>query len=155
VSEAIYLADPDGNGIEIYRDRPRAEWPYVNGVLQMGSKALNLEGLAREPGSVERWDGLPADTRMGHVHLHVSRLAQAERFYTEALGFDLMQRYAGRPRFCRPAAITTTSASAPVRRRYRHRRRRARSASTMSRLRSRPPRRLPPSPATWTLSTSR
>ncbi len=99
VSEAIYLADPDGNGIEIYRDRPRAEWLFVNGALQMGSEPLDVEGLVAEPGSSAPWDGLPDNTRVGHVHLHVSRLAEAERFYGEALGFDLVQRYAGTAAF--------------------------------------------------------
>jgi catechol 2,3-dioxygenase len=93
VSEAIYLADPDGNGIEIYRDRPRAEWPFVNGDLRMASDPLDIEGLVAEPGSTGPRDGLPDDTCIGHVHLQVSRLAEAERFYREALGFDLVLRY--------------------------------------------------------------
>ena len=92
VSEALYLADPDGNGIEIYRDRPRPQWPIVGGQLQMGADPLDVEGiLAEDAGRDGR--GLDAETTIGHVHLHVSRLADAERFYVGVLGFELMQRY--------------------------------------------------------------
>lgn len=94
VSEALYLADADGNGIEIYRDRPRAEWPMAGGRLRMTSDPLDLEDLLRElttrPPSHAP---LPAGTVIGHVHLHVSHLDEAERFYVGVLGFDLMQRY--------------------------------------------------------------
>lgn len=92
VSEALYLADVDGNGIEIYRDRPRAEWPRVNGQLRMGADAIDFEDLlsAADAASGAR---LSPDTRMGHVHLHVSRLDDAQRFYVDVLGFELMQRY--------------------------------------------------------------
>jgi catechol 2,3-dioxygenase len=92
VSEALYLADPDGNGIEVYRDRPRAEWPMSGGQLRMGADPLDMEAiLAEEPGRDGR--GLAPATVMGHVHLHVSRLNEAERFYVDQLGFDVMQRY--------------------------------------------------------------
>jgi catechol 2,3-dioxygenase len=92
VSEAIYLPDPDGNGIEIYRDRPRPEWPVENGQLKMMTDPLDVEGLmAAAP--AEPWPGLPAGTVIGHVHLHVARIASAESFYAEIVGFDLMQRY--------------------------------------------------------------
>jgi catechol 2,3-dioxygenase len=92
VSEALYLADSDGNGIEIYRDRPRTEWPYAAGQLRMGADPLDLDGLLAEARS-GNGAGLAAGTVIGHVHLHVSRLAEAERFYVGVLGFDLMQRY--------------------------------------------------------------
>lgn len=91
VSEAIYLADPEGNGIEIYRDRPRGEWPYDGETLQMGTEPLDLDDLLEEPNGT--WAGLAPDTRIGHIHLHVSNIAQAENFYTKVLGFDLVQRY--------------------------------------------------------------
>jgi catechol 2,3-dioxygenase len=91
VSEAIYLPDPDGIGIEIYRDRPREEWPYEGGQLQIGTEPLDTEGLLAEANGT--WEGLPANTRIGHIHLHVSHLTQAEAFYTEVLNFDLVQRY--------------------------------------------------------------
>ena len=91
VSEALYLADPDGNGIEIYRDRPRAEWPIVNGQLRMGADPVDFDNLLGEPESGGA--GLAARTTIGHVHLHVSDLRAAERFYVDVLGFELMQRY--------------------------------------------------------------
>jgi catechol 2,3-dioxygenase len=96
VSEAIYLADPDGNGIEIYRDRPREEWPRdASGSVQMVTEPLDLEGLQREvpPGSPV--PPAPEDTRVGHVHLHVADLAAAERFYVSVLGLSVMARYGG------------------------------------------------------------
>ena len=93
VSEALYLADEDGNGIEVYRDRPRAEWPIVNGHLHMGVEPMDLDALLAEAGEAGSGAGLAAGTVIGHVHLHVSRLADADAFYVGLLGFDLMQRY--------------------------------------------------------------
>jgi catechol 2,3-dioxygenase len=94
VSEAMYLADPDGNGIEVYRDRPRAEWPFVGGTLQMGAEPLDVENILAElSGKTDSWKGLASGTIIGHIHLHVSRLADAEAFYVGTLGFDLIQRY--------------------------------------------------------------
>jgi catechol 2,3-dioxygenase len=92
VSEALYLADPDGNGIEIYRDRPRAEWPFVSGQLRMGADPLDVDAIFAEAEGANG-KGLASGTVIGHVHLHVSRLADAERFYVGVLGFELMQRY--------------------------------------------------------------
>jgi catechol 2,3-dioxygenase len=94
VSEALYLADEDGNGIEIYRDRPRAEWPLVNGQLQMGADPIDFDDLlAAGENAPYTGAGLIEGTVIGHVHLHVSRLADAQRFYVDVLGFELMQRY--------------------------------------------------------------
>jgi catechol 2,3-dioxygenase len=92
VSEALYLADPDGNGIEVYRDRPRAEWPFVGGALVMGADPLDLDILVAESSRDEK-AGLAKGTTIGHVHLHVSRLPEAEHFYVNVLGLALMQRY--------------------------------------------------------------
>jgi catechol 2,3-dioxygenase len=92
VSEALYLADPEGNGIEIYRDRPRDEWPYVEGVLTMTTDPLAIDDLLAESGGAP-WGGMDPGTRVGHVHLHVSRLDEAERFYRDALGFEVTARY--------------------------------------------------------------
>jgi len=92
VSEALYLADPDGHGIEIYRDRPRAEWPVVNGQLRMGADPVDLDALLAEAGT-GGGAGLASTSVMGHVHLHVSALDAAQHFYVDVLGFDLMQRY--------------------------------------------------------------
>lgn len=93
VSEALYLADPDGNGIEIYRDRPRDEWPVLEGKLVMGVEPLDVERLLSESRESEPLARLPSGTVMGHIHLHVSDLDDAERFYRDAAGFDLIMRY--------------------------------------------------------------
>jgi len=94
VSEAIYLADPDGNGIEIYRDRPRDQWPRRNGQLLMATDPLDVHGLLDEvAGEDETWTGLAPSTTMGHIHLQVSDLQAAVAFYHEMLGFDLIMRY--------------------------------------------------------------
>jgi catechol 2,3-dioxygenase len=94
VSEAIYLADPDGNGIEIYRDRPRDQWPRRNGQLLMATDPLDVHALLDEvAGEDENWTGLAPGTTMGHIHLQVSDLQAAVDFYHEILGFDLIMRY--------------------------------------------------------------
>ena len=95
VSEALYLADPDGNGIEIYVDRPRDRWPSRGDRIAMATDPLDVDGLLAELGRGPRAGGeyrLPAGTRVGHIHLRVSELAQAEAFYHGLLGFDVMQR---------------------------------------------------------------
>jgi catechol 2,3-dioxygenase len=91
VSEALYLSDPEGNGIEIYRDRPRDEWPVRDGVLQMDTLPLDLDGVLGELRR-ENEAGMPAGTRIGHVHLNVGDLSAAEAFYSGALGFDVTVR---------------------------------------------------------------
>ncbi len=101
VSEALYLDDPDGNGIEIYRDRPRSEWTHAeSGELRMATLPLDLNGLIAElDEEVVRGaqgagvlPGMPAGTRMGHVHLQVSELRETEAFYSGVLGFDVTVR---------------------------------------------------------------
>jgi catechol 2,3-dioxygenase len=93
VSEALYLSDPDGNGIEIYRDRPRADWRYEAGQLQMSTLPLDLNDLVGElRGATEMQAGMPPGTRIGHVHLQVSELGEAEAFYHGVLGFDVVVR---------------------------------------------------------------
>jgi catechol 2,3-dioxygenase len=93
VSEALYLSDPDGNGIEIYRDRPRSDWRYDGGQLQMSTLALDLNDLVGQlRGATEMQAEMPAGTRIGHVHLQVSELGQAEAFYHGVLGFDVVVR---------------------------------------------------------------
>ena len=91
VSEALYITDPDGNGIEIYRDRPSSEWTWSNGEVSMVSDPLNGESLLAESDS--EWKGLPADTIMGHIHLHVSDIQKAEEFYMKGLGFTIVSHY--------------------------------------------------------------
>jgi catechol 2,3-dioxygenase len=90
VSEAIYLRDPDGHGIEIYRDRPRERWEHVGDTIRMGVEPLDVEDLLSASGGDTAL--LPAGTRMGHVHLHVGDLGNAAAFYRDALGFDEMAR---------------------------------------------------------------
>ena len=93
VSEALYLSDPDGNGIEIYRDRPRADWPRAGDQLQMATLALDLNNLLGElRTAAELQVSAPSGTVIGHVHLQVADLAQAEAFYHGVLGFDVMVR---------------------------------------------------------------
>jgi catechol 2,3-dioxygenase len=90
VSEALYLSDPDGNGLEIYRDRPRSEWVMNGDKVAMASDPLDGEGILAAAGGEE--GGVVAGTTIGHMHLHVSDLARAEAFYTDLVGFDVMQR---------------------------------------------------------------
>ncbi|MFA5909579.1 MAG: VOC family protein [Vicinamibacterales bacterium] len=92
VSEALYLDDPDGLGIEIYRDRPRETWRRANGELAMATDPLDVQGVASEAGADEPWQGLDADTVIGHMHLHVSRLDEGEAFYCGEIGFAPMVR---------------------------------------------------------------
>jgi catechol 2,3-dioxygenase len=91
VSEAIYLGDPEGNGIELYRDRPRSEWPYRGDALQMATLPLDTDDLLAE--ASEPADRLAEGTTIGHIHLHVGNIPEAERFYREVIGFDLITRY--------------------------------------------------------------
>ncbi|MDN3020220.1 VOC family protein [Paenibacillus sp. BSR1-1] len=91
VSEALYLNDPDGNGIEVYRDRPSAEWTWNNGLVSMATEELDGQGILAE--SNAEWKGLPAGTLMGHIHLHVGDLQKAEEFYTKGLGFKVVSYY--------------------------------------------------------------
>lgn len=88
VSEAIYLADPDGLGIEVYADRPRETWRYTEGQLVMTTDPLDVQSLLRA-GEGDVWRGAPAGTTMGHVHLHVGDLEDAAAFYHRAMGFDI------------------------------------------------------------------
>jgi len=92
VSEALYTSDPEGNGIELYRDRPRAEWQERDGVLQMATLPLDLDGVLGELRREDADAPMPAGTRIGHVHLNVGDLTAAEAFYSGALGFDVMVR---------------------------------------------------------------
>ncbi len=93
VSEALYLSDPDGNGIEIYRDRPREQWRRVDGQLQMATLPLDLNAIASELASADMLqEQAPPGTRIGHTHLQVSELEQTEAFYTGILGFEVMVR---------------------------------------------------------------
>ncbi len=87
VSEAVYLQDPDGLGIEVYADRPRSSWEASGREVRMATVPLNVPELLEAAGE-SRWGGLPAGTTVGHVHLHVGDLGSAAAFYHEALGLD-------------------------------------------------------------------
>ena len=87
VSEALYLRDPDGLGIEVYADRPRSTWEASGRELRMGTEPMDVEAVLRAGGD-EPWQGMPAGTAMGHVHLHVGDLDRAAGFYHQGLGLD-------------------------------------------------------------------
>jgi len=89
VSEALYLRDPEGNGIEIYVDRPRDQWDTDGTRVRMSTEALDLAELVRVSGE---WQGAPEDTVIGHVHLQVGDIPKAEAFYAETLGFDVTSK---------------------------------------------------------------
>jgi catechol 2,3-dioxygenase len=91
ISEAIYLADPDGNGIELAADRPREVWPDL-GTMAAGPRPLDLDGLLRLTGPEEPPRRADEALTVGHVHLHVGDLEAARRFYCDVLGFELMTR---------------------------------------------------------------
>lgn len=88
VSEALYLDDPEGNGIEIYRDRARQEWTYEGGQLAMATLPLDVEGVLAGVSSGDVGNGMAPGTRIGHVHLQVATIPAAEVFYVDALGFE-------------------------------------------------------------------
>jgi catechol 2,3-dioxygenase len=94
VSEAIYLADPEGNGIEVYADRPSAEWAWDGGSVRMATEALDAQGLLASAAG-RAWSGFPRGGTVGHVHLQVGAIAPAEAFYGGVLGFDVTARYPG------------------------------------------------------------
>lgn len=98
VSEALYLNDPDGNGIEIYIDRHESEWTWnENEHVHMVTEQLNFQPiLAAADGN---WSGLPADTVMGHVHLSVINLDKTEQFYTNVLDYNVVTRYGAQALF--------------------------------------------------------
>jgi catechol 2,3-dioxygenase len=87
VSEAIYLSDPDGLGIEVYADRPRSTWRRFGRELMISNDPLAIEDLLRQAGHGP-WSGMPAGTAIGHVHLHVGDIRQGAAFFSDALGFD-------------------------------------------------------------------
>ena len=113
VSEAVYLSDPDNNGLELYADRPRAHWLWRNGQVAMTTEALDLAEL------LASIDEAPAPARslaqpdIGHIHLHVADLGKAERFYREFIGLAVTQRLIPERYSSLRAAIIITSPSIP------------------------------------------
>lgn len=96
VSEALYLNDPDGNGVEVTRDRSRSEWQWQGGLVGITVDPLDLRGLlALARAANEPWAGMPPGTTLGHVHLRVRDLGETAAFYQSLLGFDATARYPG------------------------------------------------------------
>jgi len=89
VSEAIYLADPEGNGVELYADRPMEEWNYKMGQVEMDTLPLNLNTITDELDDKDNWNGIHEDTDIGHIHLKVSDLHKAQEIYSMVLGFNI------------------------------------------------------------------
>ena len=87
VSEALYLHDPDGLGVEVYADRPRSSWRHRDSELVMATEPLDMHDLM-QAGADSTWEGMPAGTTVGHIHLHVGDLARAQAFYHQGLGLD-------------------------------------------------------------------
>ena len=98
VSEALYLNDPDGNGIEIYIDRDADEWTWnEEGYVHMTTEHLNFQPILAEADG--KWDGLPEGTVMGHIHLSVADLTATEKFYTDVLDYEVVTRYGAQALF--------------------------------------------------------
>lgn len=89
VSEAIYLDDPDGNGVELYADRPKNQWHYSMGQVEMDTLPLDLSVITSELDDREVWNGIHPDTDIGHIHLSVSDLHKAQEIYSLLLGFNI------------------------------------------------------------------
>lgn len=92
VSEAIYLSDPDGNGVELYADRPRSQWRWQNGQIAMVTTPLDLDNFLATVPDQTATKNVPAQIDLGHIHLHVADLIAAEQFYSEFLGLAVTQR---------------------------------------------------------------
>lgn len=92
VSEALYLEDPEGNGIEIYVDRPDTEWKKMGSGVFMDTRRLDVNRLLQER-DPSGFKTIPEDTIMGHIHLHVATIAKAQKFFVDTLGFKLMVTY--------------------------------------------------------------
>jgi catechol 2,3-dioxygenase len=95
VSESLYLRDPDSNGVEIYRDRDQSEWKRTGQFqIEMKTDHLNLKQLLEEAADQIEWR-MPANTVIGHVHLHISNLIKSSNFYSEILGLHHTCSYPG------------------------------------------------------------
>jgi catechol 2,3-dioxygenase len=95
VSEAFYLDDPEGNGIEVYNDRPQDRWQRQDGLIVMPTKQLDVEAILREVEPAAAYPAAPEGLRIGHIHLRVGDVDQAEQFYRGAVGLDLTRRRGG------------------------------------------------------------
>lgn len=92
VSEAVYLDDPEGNGIEVYADRPPENWVWQNGTIRMGTDPLDVDNLVSLAEGSDEYKSAPRGLRVGHVHLRVGDVARGEAFYRDALGLQATYR---------------------------------------------------------------
>ena len=95
VSEAFYLDDPEGNGVEVYNDRPHERWQRQDGLIVMPTKPLDVEAILRDTAPSVPYREAPEGLRIGHIHLRVGNVEQAETFYRGAVGLDLTRRRGG------------------------------------------------------------
>lgn len=96
VSEALYISDPDGNGLEVYQDRPRSTWTWASGSIKMATDPVDIRGLIEDgTHKAEAWEVIPAGTRVGHIHLQVGNIEEARQFYHTILGFDVTAQLPG------------------------------------------------------------
>ncbi len=95
VSEAFYLDDPEGNGIEVYHDRPAETWEWTGDALKITTDPLDIDDILREVPETAGYDGAPDGLRIGHVHLRVGDVGRAEAFYRDGLGLDVTRRRHG------------------------------------------------------------
>ena len=99
VSEALYLTDPEGNGIEIYADRPADSWDWEGRSVRMATDPLDAEGILASATGTPAWDGAPGNSIIGHVHLRVGDARAAEGFWNKDVGFDTVLNYGGQAVF--------------------------------------------------------
>lgn|SRR5690625_2187407 len=111
VSEALYFKDPDGNEIEIYRDRKPEEWNWHGEEVEMATIQLDFEDLLKNATPDKSWSKMPENTLMGHIHLHVSKLEITEEFYVKGLGMDVVNRFGSQALFYLTENIITMLAS--------------------------------------------
>ncbi len=95
VSEALYLSDPDGNGIEVYRDRPRGTWRWQNVRVQMATDPVDLAALIAAAEREGTAAAAPSGTTIGHVHLKVADIGEARSFFVDVLGFSVTAEWPG------------------------------------------------------------
>lgn len=93
VSEALYMNDPEGNGIEVYADRDRSNWSWDGSSVRMANSALDAEGIIASANGNPAWDGAPENSLIGHVHLRVGDANAAREFWNDKVGYDTMLEY--------------------------------------------------------------
>src|SRR4029078_200706 len=95
VSESLYLSAPEGNGIEVYADRPRSGWKWNGKIVEMRNSELDVRGILADGAALATSTRVPDGTRVGHVHMRVGGIPEAEQFYEQLLGFDITRRREG------------------------------------------------------------